>query len=419
MSFLNTPYLGEVKKLYKISNINVKILVTAVFFLPIALVAGPAVMEFFLIIISVNFIILCFKNEYKIKLDIYFFFILAWYLLIIISSIVSEHPLLSLKSSFLSFRFILLIYAIIYLGEKVENFYKIFLFILFFTLSICVIDGYIQTLFGKNLLLISKTNPYTTSGFFGEEKKLGSYIVRLIPICFGLYLYLSKENQLKKNTHILICSFLTFPLILFSNERMAMLFFSFIVICIIFTYLKNDKKKFFLISFIFVLIPIIIYTFSINRFDSKVINSLTQIYENSKIKVYSSTHEILIINSIRLFKEKPILGIGANNYKRECKKVNSEVNCSTHPHNIFIQLLTETGILGMVFYGIFLFFILKKIVFFFIFKEELYKILMVLPLFFYVNPFFPSGNFFNNWYMCLGIFAFPFLYKIQKTNNDL
>lgn len=149
MSFLNTRYLGEVKKLYKINNINIKILVTAVFFLPIALIAGPAVMEFFLITISINFIILCFKNEYKIKLDSYFFFMLAWYFLLIISSIISEHPLLSLKSSFLSIRFVLLIYAIIYLGEKVENFYKIFLFILFFTLSICVIDGYIQTLLVK------------------------------------------------------------------------------------------------------------------------------------------------------------------------------------------------------------------------------------------------------------------------------
>ena len=419
MRFLNTLYLTEIKKLYKFNIIEIKVMATGVFLLPIALIAGPAVMEFLLMIISISFILLCFKKKYKIKLDKYFFFIVSWWCLTIISSVISDHPLLSLKSSFLSIRFILLIYAIIFLGEKIKNFYKIFLFILFCTLSICIIDGYIQTFFDKNLLLISKTNLYSTTGFFGDEKKLGSYIVRLIPICFGLYLYLSKENLIKKKFHLLIYSFFTFPLVLFTNERMAMLYFFFMVLCIIFTYLKNDKKKFVLTTFIFILIPVLIYTNSINKFDSKVINSVKQVYENSKIRVYSSTHEILISNSIKLFKEKPILGIGANNYKRDCKKVNSGVNCSTHPHNIFIQLLTETGLIGILFYTVFLVYILKKIILFLFFKEELYKILIVLPLFFYINPFFPSGNFFNNWYMCLGIFAFPFLYKIQKSRNEL
>ena len=42
----------------------------------------------------------------------------------------------------------------------------------------------------------------------------------------------------------------------------------------------------------------------------------------------------------------------------------------------------------------------------------------LLPVIYYLNPFFPSGNFFNNWYMCIGILGFPFylyLTKIKKS----
>ena len=42
----------------------------------------------------------------------------------------------------------------------------------------------------------------------------------------------------------------------------------------------------------------------------------------------------------------------------------------------------------------------------------------LLPVIYYLNPFFPSGNFFNNWYMCIGILGLPFylyLTKIKKS----
>ena len=54
-----------------------------------------------------------------------------------------------------------------------------------------------------------------------------------------------------------------------------------------------------------------------------------------------------------IFKKNPIIGVGPNNYRRECSTIKLnyiENNCSTHPHNIFFQLLAETGILGIFYY---------------------------------------------------------------------
>ena len=126
--------------------------------------------------------------------------------------------------------------------------------------------------------------------------------------------------------------------------------------------------------------------------------------------------------SYKLFVDKPILGIGPNNYRHECKKIKikNRNNCSTHPHNIFFQILGETGLIGLGIYIYFLFIIVKKVTLFVL--SNRYKninILFLLPVLYFINPFLPSGNFFNNWFMAIGTFGIPFyLYfndiKIKK-----
>ena len=147
---------------------------------------------------------------------------------------------------------------------------------------------------------------------------------------------------------------------------------------------------------------------------------------------FSKQHQYFAITSLELFKKKPILGIGPNNYRRNCNEINSDFinkkysfkenniqNCSTHPHNIFFQLLSETGFIGIIYYVVFN--ILLFIEIFKVFFKKNYNrdsIFFILPVIYFLNPFFPSGNFFNNWYMCFGILGLPFylyLVKIKKS----
>ncbi|MDC1070632.1 O-antigen ligase family protein [Candidatus Pelagibacter sp.] len=82
--------------------------------------------------------------------------------------------------------------------------------------------------------------------------------------------------------------------------------------------------------------------------------------------------------------------------------------CNTHPHNFYMQFLSELGILGIMFLIIafvFSFLNLMKIMF----KKLNRKITTIehFNAFFYVGifinlfPFLPSGNFFNNWLLLL------------------
>lgn len=52
------------------------------------------------------------------------------------------------------------------------------------------------------------------------------------------------------------------------------------------------------------------------------------------------------------FETAPLLGIGTGNYRILCPKIVQEkagVDCHPHPHNYYIQMLAETGVIGLVF----------------------------------------------------------------------
>ena len=52
-----------------------------------------------------------------------------------------------------------------------------------------------------------------------------------------------------------------------------------------------------------------------------------------------------------VFKTSPIIGVGPATHRELCPSIldkNPEFRCDNHPHNFYIQLLTETGIIGLV-----------------------------------------------------------------------
>ena len=64
------------------------------------------------------------------------------------------------------------------------------------------------------------------------------------------------------------------------------------------------------------------------------------------------------------FKDNKIFGKGPKIYRYICDDPKFRINtwsCSTHPHNYYIQILAELGILGFLFVGIFYLYICGKI----------------------------------------------------------
>ena len=116
------------------------------------------------------------------------------------SYLLSDNKIVSLKNSLFYFRFGIFSLCFWYLLEKELNLIRNLFYSILICFSSLVIDGYIQYIFGKNLFGYELYNEYRVSSFFGTELILGSYLARLFPILFGLFLFLNKS---KKNKFLL------------------------------------------------------------------------------------------------------------------------------------------------------------------------------------------------------------------------
>ena len=410
-----TNFNKELKK----NTIETNILFILILLYPISLVIGPALIEITIFLsLIVSFFIFKKANLKNFFLKFNYKFILIFFCITIISSLLSDNIIISLKSSFFSIRFFIFFIIFTLLINKLDKFNEIFFKTSFVFIVICIFDGYLNLFFNINIFFNEMKLDGPITGLFFEEKKLGRYLVTLSPILAGLYLINKNENIHFKIIKVFIFLNIVFLLVLYTSERVSMFYASFTIFCIIMLGLKYSKKYLF-----FFLVPIIIVIFlnefKIKHFNTQIKDSINQITNNKKEFSYpSKQHRAFIYTSYKLFTQSPLFGIGANNYRNSCKQIkyDSVKNCSTHPHNIFFQILAETGILGTIIYIYFLLVIIIKLMSFVIIKNNLNtNIFFLLPVFYFFNPFFPSGNFFNNWFMAIGTFGIPFyLYFNEK-----
>ena len=101
-------------------------------------------------------------------------------------------------------------------------------------------------------------------------------------------------------------------------------------------------------------------------------------------------------------------------------------SCNNHPHNFYIQLLAEIGLLGFMFiFGLFIYlsYLLIRNFFFKYFKSKYLfsdsEICILIGFFIVLWPLTTNGNFFNNWinlisFYPLGFFIYIFNRKIKN-----
>ena len=422
--------------------INLKYLENFIIFsiitIPFFLITGSFLPDLLLSISSVFFLVLTFK--FKLWVTFYnnlfskIFFLFC--LLILLRSLFSENISLSLQSSLFYFRFGLFSLAVYYLTSKKIHFLRLLFYILLVIYFFLFFDSFSQFLFGRNISesIIGYTyenkQNFRITSFFGKDEVLGSYISRLFPLVIYLYF---KLDIFKADKHYILISIITlfsFLTVLISGERTSIALF--IITLLIFLFSSNNLRK---IYFYLILSAIIISTIIIN-FDERikirlVDQTINQMFgsKTDKIVLFSKTYEGHYKIALNMFLEEPLVGHGTKIFRHYCAKPENFVSgnaCTTHPHNILMQFLAETGLIGTIFYILVIYFLIKYLLnnFYFLYfkrKQILNDKLLCLTTFYMINffPFLPSGNFFNNWISI--IYFFPaglYLLEIKKYKND-
>jgi len=347
------------------------------------------------------------------------FFIFCIYC-ILVSIFVAKDRMLSFESSLFYFRIGVFACLIWYLIDKNKKILSYFYYILIVCFSALILDSYIQFFTGINILGLPKTG-VRLSSFFGDELILGSYLSRLFPLLFALYL-LKKKNQTELYFMSILFILLS-GLIYISGERAA--FFLFILSYIFIMIFLEKFTKLKIILSVFSLILIIVLTFSFKDVKDRMISSPANTIKKS---IFTSEHDSLIRTAYNMFLDKPLFGHGPKMFRVICKDekyATGVTPCMTHPHNFYVQLLAETGIIGFSFlFSAFTYVLyctcrqLKSIVL----RQKRYltnyQVCLLAGILITVWPLTTNGNFFHNWLMI--VYSLPvgfYLHSIYGKNR--
>ena len=408
-------------------------------FIPLALIVGPFLADLLVVLSSIIFLFISIsKKEFKYFKNIFFLVFISYCLYLVLRSIFSNDHILSLESSLFYFRFGLFALAVWNLLEEDKIFIKTFYIFISSTLLVLFIDSYYQYFTGYNLLGY-KYNGIRLSSFFGQEMVLGNYISRLMPLLIGIILYHHSSSRV---SIIIVFIFLILSdiLIYVSGERSA--FFFLILTTLILVLISNKWKLLRLVSFIISILVIVFLTLFNPATKERMIDATinqTKIIEQGKY-LFSYEHTILYKTALNIFYDNPIFGVGTKMFRVVCSDEDYYVvdiindtehirSCSTHPHNVFLQLLSETGLLGFV--PIFILFVFIIIQFFrqffatwFIKKDYLsdFQICLYISIMISIWPLVPSLNIFNNWisiifYLPVGFLLFTYEEHTNRHNK--
>ena len=182
-------------------------------------------------------------------------------------------------------------------------------------------------------------------GFNNHYSSTGIYISTSIVYYF--YRILCAEKKKRTNVIFLILSILT----LMMTGKRAVFIFSIFACSFIYFIVNNNFKSFFKYFLLCTLIILII--FIVSKFVPSVNNTILRFVENEGDQSFSG-RTVLYEKAIELFKRNPIIGNGwlsFRNYFSYNARYYSMANVSFDTHNIYLQLLCETGILGLLFFG--------------------------------------------------------------------
>ena len=384
--------------------------------IPASILFGPAISLSNILIIIISFLFIFFRiNRHFLFKDNTILMLVVLYLYLILNSLISIDFEISAQRNFGFLRYILLFIAINYFFQKKENLYnlnKIWLAII----SLVLIDIAYEFNTGHNILGFEADNKKRIVSFFKDEAIVGAFVNGFIFILIGfLFVNYEKKNNLQK---FLIYSFIIFVIscMIFTGERSNTI--KLFVGLFLFFWLNNKinfkYKLFFAIS------GLCIFLFSFYQF-----TEIKHRYYNDIILKFSDQDKRinyiyfkLYKSGIEVFKTKPYLGVGNKNYRVvTCGTPNKELICNSHPHQIYLEFLSEHGVIGTL--------ILLGIIFYLLFKNLkiilLSRNLLQIGCFCYLLtvflPLLPGGSFFSDFNATMFWINFSLFYASNLNTN--
>ena len=371
-----------------------------IYLFPLSFIFGNFVINIFVLLITLIGILL-YKGKILVCQDKALIYFITFFFLQIIISTYFNYFFLKESSDaiksilFLRYLFFLMVVRAVIINKDINlGNYSIFIFMI---VNIISIDILVQFFLGKNLIGFTpiQVNPLSIyyTGFLREELIAGGVILMFATLSFlSIPLIFNKQKKIVLVSLMILFAIMILCSLVLAGNRMPTLLFMFFLLFAGLLY--KNKKKFYLTFIIFLgLIAFIFISFKSEIIYKKFKNfyigipnpitifeeinksypelekyknsgkvfietsvfkneekSQAQILEEYNILPFYTGHIVIFITSIDLFLEKPFLGGGIKSFRNNCKSKLYLPNrvCENHPHNFFLDILNDLGLIGFL-----------------------------------------------------------------------
>lgn len=394
-------------------------------------------------LLTIATLILIYKKNIKIKLFIVDYLIFLLFFLSIISTLKNIATLgnIIFIKSLLDLRFAIFFLIIRnLLSNNIVNL-KLLSIITLLSSALLSFDIFLQHLIGHDIFGF-KPFEGRYNGFFEHEAIAGSYIQK--HFCLSLLsVFLIDFKKIAKIFLITLIINILGLGILLSLDRMPFIIFIFIIV-ILFFLMRNYRIIFFsnliivslLFAFLFknyevissryqylnrdININKILDTISINKIIKSPENIVEEKSKNNNL--FHGDYSKLYRAAYLVFLKNYIIGSGVKSFIYECIKLpedKSSISCNNHPHNLYLEILVNLGLLGIFIFIIFLFLITNKIVKSLLDKNIISteRITLILFLTFFIAELLPLRSYGSIFQVNNGSIFWFFLGLVSYINN--
>jgi hypothetical protein len=427
---------------------NFKTLNILFLFFPVAFLMGNAILNINILLIGITGIIIFRKKIFSFKNERLSGVVLIFFILILFSTLIdipkdpkNDHFFKSIAY----FRYFFLFLVSSYLVRSGKFKIKYFLVSCLVCLLFLSLDIIYQFLNGSDIFgfVSYGQKQVLLAGFLNNEYVAGGYIQKFFVFALILIPIIWKKLDKQKFLISTVLPIIFFSGILFSGNRMPLVMFCISILLMII--LIKELRLSSAIAFLFC---VLIFTTSMKMNDNLRIN-YASFYGNSssiipnmkkyiikkypelekrkkekcveksndpyceyfsekskkfhsryEVSPFGSGHLVIYLTAIDVWIDNPIIGNGIKSFRIKCLTKLHLPNraCSTHPHNYYLELLNDTGLLGTLLFICVVFYLITNKFFNFKYYERNEKFLFICLLIIIIAEFFPlksSGSFFS------------------------
>lgn len=269
-------------------------------------------------------------------------------------------------------------------------------------------DTWLQYLTGVDLFQKPRPDIYRLTGPF-DDKMPGIFIAKMMfPVVLGALAWQAWQRNWAKGVFILMVTFFV-GAVYVSGERMALLYA--VAGLFLAAILQKGVLRVYLAGG---LIAALLVGVVLSRTNSDLVNRhATQTVETIE-DVSDSPYGQIWHSALHLAAERPLHGVGMKNFRIACHDPqlglpkDVKMRCATHPHNIYLEFLVESGVPGLLLFIALVASWARRLLQGW--REDPNNVWLLGPalaLFVFLFPISTGSSFFSNWFggifwLCLG-----------------